>query len=59
MVVSPELMQTAQVVTGATFAGWLLTWYLPEAVQRPVRLALLVLYLIGAAALVLYASLNG
>ncbi len=57
--VSPEMMQAARVVTGATFALWLGVGLVPPL--RPyawtIRVAMLTLYLAAAAAFVAYALL--
>ncbi|MDR3535815.1 MAG: hypothetical protein P4L71_04880 [Acetobacteraceae bacterium] len=55
--VSPEVMQTAQIVTGATMAGWLLAGFFPRYSYRA-RAAVLALYLIAAVGFVLYVTVG-
>jgi hypothetical protein len=52
--VSPQVMQSAQVFTGASFAAFLLVGFLPPRVQW-LRWAILAIYLAGAAGFVAYA----
>lgn len=51
---SPEVMHAAQILTGATMAGWLVAGFVPRHAYR-IRVLLLALYLAGAAAFVVYA----
>jgi hypothetical protein len=55
--VSPEMMRSGQMLTGAVLALWLGVGYVPAL--RPyagrIRLAVLAAYLVGAIALVAYA----
>jgi hypothetical protein len=47
-------MHAAQILTGATMAGWLVAGFVPRHAYR-IRVLLLALYLAGAAAFVVYA----
>ncbi len=49
-------MQAAQIVTGATMAGWLLAGFFTRHSSR-VRAAILALYLIAAVGFVFYVAL--
>ena len=47
-------MHAAQILTGATIAGWLLAGFLPRHAYR-IRVVLLALYLAGAVGFAVYA----
>ncbi len=53
--VSPEVIQAAQILTGATMAAWLLAGFIPGQSYR-MRAAILGLYLIAAVGLVVYVT---